>query len=341
MHNVLLRKIIIAGFSFLAISLLTLTGNAYSISVDAPQFSPDGRKLLLGIRADQNSGIYNIDISDNSFSRLIATPSSASDFKPQYSPDGTKIVFCRSQKERTHLFLMSSDSKDLKQITNGDFFDLSPVFSKDGKKIYFIRSKKGSVFSDIFDIAVTRKGRDAICCISLEDLSIKEVTGYQYYFGKNMALASDGLSILSDASKTGEQSVGTPLRITYLDARTADKITDLKLTQFSPPNTTSENAAIRWLNCLPDGQVIFSGFLSLKNLNGQPMNDGFHSIFKYDSSTGEVKRLIETDAHYGEGPNISFDGKKMSFGTGSPYACDKIYIANTDGSDIKKIQIKL
>jgi len=234
---------------------------------------------------------------------------------------------------------MDADGKNLKQITTGDYFDLSPVFSRDGKRIYFVRSK-GSFFSHVFNTLTRREG-DAICSVSLDDLSVQEVTQYKYYFGKNIALSPDGRSLLSDASKVGESTMGNPLRIIYLDPSVANKVIDLKLTQFSPPNTVSDNAGIRWLDYLPDGQIILSGFLSLKNLNGRPMNDGFHSIFKYDSSTGEVKRLIETDAHYGEGPNISFDGKKMSFGTGSPYACDKIYIVNTDGSDLKEIQIKL
>jgi len=82
MNSIVTRKKIIVCLTFLVVSLLALTGSAYSITVDSPQFSPDGKKLVLGIRADWDSGIYNINLEDMSFHRLVTTPADTNDFNP-------------------------------------------------------------------------------------------------------------------------------------------------------------------------------------------------------------------------------------------------------------------
>jgi Tol biopolymer transport system component len=314
--------------------ILAGCGVNYPKPTSVPQFSPDGKNLIVGIEAGSDSGIYTIKLEDMSFHRLVSTPINAMplflgavrDLNAAYSPDSSKIVFCRYQG-RTHLFLMDANGKNLAQITTGNYSDLSPQFSHDGKKIYFIR--KGD-------------HKYTLCSFSLNNFSVHEISDFDYYSGR-ISISSDGKSLLTLAGKYGDHKPN------FLDMRVisigggevSGAVIHPIISQFAPTNTISDDSYARDAAYLPDGQIVFSGYLKLTTLNGSRLHDDFHSIYKYNQATGQVNKLIETDAHYGKGPSVSSDGKKMSFCTGPAYGCDKIYIANTDGSDLKEINIKL
>jgi len=330
--------IVTSGLILVALFTLIFKSMSY-VGVDAPKFSPDGQNLILGIRAGREGGIYKIKLSDKIFQRLTFPSTKANEMNPAYSPDGSKIVFSRYQGDggHTHLFLMDADGANLIQLTQGSCFDINPKFSRDGKKIYFIRTEdsKRGIWST-----------EAIYSIALDGFIIQRITSPGIYnYSGGISVSPDDGSLLVSANKNGEPVDGwmAPMRIIRINNNEVSEILikpDIK--QFHPDNTIPGSSGIRGAEFSPDGEtILFSGYLKLKNLKGSWLNDSQHSIYKFDYTTKQVKKIIDTDSYFGEGPNISPDGQKIAFCTGSSYSCDKIYIANTNGSDLNEIEVKL
>src|SRR6185295_9539781 len=65
------------------------------------------------------------------------------------SPDGKNVIFAVATsdlaraKRTTHIWVMNTDGKNLRQLTTGDGSETSPSFSPDGKQILFVSSKDG------------------------------------------------------------------------------------------------------------------------------------------------------------------------------------------------------
>jgi Tol biopolymer transport system component len=60
-----------------------------------------------------------------------------------FSPDGKRIVFRSSRNGKLNLYLMDSDGKNVRQLTDGSWRDNFPVFSPDGNTIAFSSDRDG------------------------------------------------------------------------------------------------------------------------------------------------------------------------------------------------------
>jgi Tol biopolymer transport system component len=60
-----------------------------------------------------------------------------------FSPDGKRIVFRSSRNGKMNLYLMDSDGKNVRQLTDGSWRDNFPVFSPDGNAIAFSSDRDG------------------------------------------------------------------------------------------------------------------------------------------------------------------------------------------------------
>ena len=85
------------------------------------------------------------------------TDSSGYDAEASYSPDGKSIVFCsnRSGAENLELYIMDSDGKNVRQLTNAPgCYNGGPFFSPDGKRIIFRtdRKKKDNLQIHVIDV---------------------------------------------------------------------------------------------------------------------------------------------------------------------------------------------
>lgn len=59
----------------------------------------------------------------------------------EWSPDGQTLVTVLQNSGWNHLYLLSADGGDPKQITTGDFEDQDPAFSPDGRFIVFVSNR--------------------------------------------------------------------------------------------------------------------------------------------------------------------------------------------------------
>ena len=99
--------------------------------------------------------IFEANPDGSGMKRLTDSP--GYDAEASYSPDGKSIVFCsnRSGAENLELYIMDSDGKNVRQLTNapGCYYG-GPFFSPDGKRIIFRtdRQKKDNLQIHVIDV---------------------------------------------------------------------------------------------------------------------------------------------------------------------------------------------
>jgi len=113
-----------------------------------PSYSPDGEWIAF-------QSVTPVDLSQTAFgalgpSTLWSVPSHGGEARPltqkgvptgghgapSWSPDGKRIVFVTYDVQKSELWSVSPDGKDLKLIRSGRFNIYDPVYSPDGKYLY-------------------------------------------------------------------------------------------------------------------------------------------------------------------------------------------------------------
>lgn len=99
--------------------------------------------------------IFEANPDGSGMKRLTDSP--GYDAEASYSPDGKSIVFCsnRSGAENLELYIMDSDGKNVRQLTNAPgCYNGGPFFSPDGKRIIFRtdRKKKDTLQIHVIDV---------------------------------------------------------------------------------------------------------------------------------------------------------------------------------------------
>jgi TolB protein len=106
-----------------------------------PKWSPDGRKIAFGSRANGKTWVAVMD-ADGSNQRLLVEATG----DPDWSPDGNQIAFSRpvvsvDGQIRPQIWVMNADGSNLRQITQSSTFKGGPSWSPDGTQMVFILIK--------------------------------------------------------------------------------------------------------------------------------------------------------------------------------------------------------
>jgi Tol biopolymer transport system component len=128
-------------------------------SLNRPQVSPDGRRLIVERRNSWlsrprgGSALFVLNL-DGSGVRQITPWSVAAGDGPDWSPDGRRIVFRAPRLGAfagSNLYTVRADGKDLRQLTRfpKSVEVLSSSYAPDGKWIVFSRSGRGGL-PDLF-----------------------------------------------------------------------------------------------------------------------------------------------------------------------------------------------
>lgn len=97
-----------------------------------PNLSPDGKSFIYASRENGNWDIYLKRIGEATVTNLTKD-SPTDEIQGVFSPDGGQIAF-RSERNGGGIFVMNTDGKDVKQITDAGFY---PNWSSDGKEIVY------------------------------------------------------------------------------------------------------------------------------------------------------------------------------------------------------------
>jgi len=100
-------------------------------------WSPDGTKLVMAARTQNNWGIYITD--QNGQDPIKISQDTNIDYAdPSWSPDGQKIVFSKFVGLNLEIYVMNSDGSDEIQLTDDDAYqNYDAYWSPDGKEIAF------------------------------------------------------------------------------------------------------------------------------------------------------------------------------------------------------------
>ena len=107
----------------------------------APDFSPDGKRLVAYRCAGLSCGISVINIDGSGLQNLTPGLSAGGDLFPEFSPDGKKIVFARDVPPGdADIFAMNADGSGQVPLTSADpKSEGDPSYSPDGTRIAFFR----------------------------------------------------------------------------------------------------------------------------------------------------------------------------------------------------------
>ncbi|MFV0384366.1 Tol-Pal system beta propeller repeat protein TolB [Paracoccus sp. (in: a-proteobacteria)] len=122
-------------------NLLWMTDS--SSLVLAPEFSPDGRKLLF---TSFDSGFPQIRMLDVATvtSRPLTQGGDSMAFSPRFSPDGRWIAYSLERQGNTDLYLMDVATGAQRPLTSSPSIETSPSFSPDGQRIVMESDRSGT-----------------------------------------------------------------------------------------------------------------------------------------------------------------------------------------------------
>ena len=154
----------------------------------SPAWSPDGKLMAYLSNAMGSSQIWLMNLETRNTQQLTDLPEGA--WQPVWSPDGNKIAFLSETKFedrnprglydikiythlryrwwydnnrydegwRAHIFIIDLATQEIKQLTDGDWFDDEICFSPDGKSIAFVSNRtedrENNIDTDIWTVSV-------------------------------------------------------------------------------------------------------------------------------------------------------------------------------------------
>ena len=163
-------------------------------------FSNDGRTLAFTAQREGKDVLYLMDVAKASVRARLDLPVDAV-WSPVWSPDDKQIAFSGSRGGISDLYIVNSDGKGLRQLTNDAYGDLQPAWSPDGRRIAF--ATEHTPQSDLSILKLT-KWRIAVMDIQS---GATEVLPNQGGLNLNPQWSPDGRELAFISDRTGAPNV--------------------------------------------------------------------------------------------------------------------------------------
>ena len=105
---------------------------------EAPQYSPDGTKIVF---VSRRSGSSEVWVCGSDGSNTLQLTSLGATGSPHWSPDGRRIVFDSNAAGRFEIYVMDAGGGTPQRITQHKADDAVPSWSRDGRWIYFVSNR--------------------------------------------------------------------------------------------------------------------------------------------------------------------------------------------------------
>jgi Tol biopolymer transport system component len=101
------------------------------------EFLPDGKQIIYCADDTEAQGIYLYDLKQHVNTPLLTNTANAEG--PSWSPDGTRIAFevYQAGRKSSQICTANVDGSDVKQLTEGQYYNWTPRWSPDGKQLVF------------------------------------------------------------------------------------------------------------------------------------------------------------------------------------------------------------
>ena len=156
----------------------------------APNFSPDGGRLVFSSNRAGNFEIYTMKIDGSDVRRL--TNNAGEDYQPNWSPDSNRIAFSSNRAGNFEIYTMNPDGSGVTRLTTNAGDDYAPNWSPDGTKIAFASDRAG--YDDIFVMNETGSG-------------VVNLTNDQFNYDSRPSWSPDGTWIIYETDAYGDLDV--------------------------------------------------------------------------------------------------------------------------------------
>ena len=109
---------------------------------EAPQYSPDGRRIAFtSDRTSPSSQIWVCDADGTRCAPITSLGSAAG--TPRWSPDGRIIAFDAAPEGQTDIYLVDVESRTVSRLTTAPWHEAVPSWSHDGRHLYAASDRTG------------------------------------------------------------------------------------------------------------------------------------------------------------------------------------------------------
>jgi len=99
--------------------------------------SSDGNTVAVFARRERGRDLMLIDALNGDLRERIEMPELDQQLSPAFSPDGSQIAFRAMRGGRADIYVYSTATRTITNLTDDESFDFGPTFSPDGKWLYY------------------------------------------------------------------------------------------------------------------------------------------------------------------------------------------------------------